>query len=67
MVNKYTDSNIEKMAEEMCDKYCKFPGEIKEDDLLQDICNKCSSALGRARLDEVPWGWRSPVGTPRLP
>ena len=41
MVNKYTDSNIEKMAEEMCDTYCKFPGEIKEDDLLQDVCNRC--------------------------
>ena len=26
-----------------------------------------ASALGRAWLDAVPWGWRSPVGTPRLP
>ena len=23
--------------------------------------------MGRAWLDAVPWGWRSPVGTPRLP
>ena len=23
--------------------------------------------MGRPRLDAVPWGWQSPVGTPRLP
>ena len=26
-----------------------------------------ASALGRPRLDTVPWVWQSPVGTPRLP
>ena len=25
-----------------------------------------ASALGRARLDAVPWGWQSHVGSPRL-
>lgn len=36
---------IEEVKTEMCDHYCKYPNEIKDDEELCDICGKCP--LGR--------------------
>lgn len=36
---------IEEVKTEMCDNYCKYPNEIKDDEELYDICEKCP--LGR--------------------
>ena len=32
---------IEKVAEQMCDKYCKYPEQIADDELLMIRCSKC--------------------------
>ena len=36
---------IEEVKMEMCDNYCKMTNEIKDDEKLYDICEKCP--LGR--------------------
>ena len=36
---------VEEVKCEMCDNYCKYPNEIKDDEELYDICEKCP--LGR--------------------
>lgn len=36
---------IEEVKCEICDNYCKYPNEIKDDEELYDICEKCP--LGR--------------------
>ena len=32
---------MEKIAEQMCDKYCKYPEQIADDELLMIRCSKC--------------------------
>lgn len=36
---------IDGIKEQMCDNYCKYPNEIKDDEELYDICGECP--LGR--------------------
>ena len=36
---------IEEVKIEICDNYCKYPNEIKDDEELYDICGECP--LGR--------------------
>lgn len=36
---------IEEVKIDICDNYCKYPNEIKDDEELNDICEKCP--LGR--------------------
>lgn len=37
------DSEVEKIKEEMCDKYCKWPAEYGDcdDDLWKEKCDSC--------------------------
>lgn len=32
---------MEEVVTEMCDKYCKYPESVKEEDELYEICEKC--------------------------
>lgn len=32
---------LEEAKNKMCDKYCKFPEEIQDDDVLMAICRTC--------------------------
>ena len=32
---------IEEICSEICDKYCKYPYEIEDEELLRVICDKC--------------------------
>lgn len=32
---------IREIVEKMCDKYCKYPELIKEDEILVNICDQC--------------------------
>ena len=33
---------LEEVAEDMCDNYCKYPGEYKDsDDMWNEVCDKC--------------------------
>lgn len=34
-------SQTEDVVSDMCDHYCKFPGEVKDEDLLNEICEGC--------------------------
>jgi hypothetical protein len=35
-------AQLEKITSEMCDKYCKFPDQAKdEDELFKNHCDKC--------------------------
>ena len=37
------DSEVEKIKEEMCDRYCKWPAEYGDcdDDLIKEKCERC--------------------------
>ena len=45
-----TKEEIEKIKEEICDKFCKYPEQISDDDLLMVMCNKCP--LDRLKEEE---------------
>ena len=32
---------IEEVKTDICDNYCKYPNEIRDEDELYDICKKC--------------------------
>ena len=34
-------AQTEDIVADMCDHYCKFPGEVKDEDLLNEICEGC--------------------------
>lgn len=34
-------SQTEDVVSDMCDNYCRHPREIKDEDLLNDICEQC--------------------------
>ena len=34
-------AQTEEVVSDMCDHYCKFPGEVKDEDLLNEICEGC--------------------------
>ena len=34
-------AQTEDVVSDMCDHYCKFPGEVKDEDLLNEICEGC--------------------------
>lgn len=42
---------IEKVKEEMCDKYCRFPRELEAD--LDEICDKCPLNKLKEENDEL--------------
>lgn len=51
MSDQITNINpeIEKIKEEICDFYCKYPFEYQDNEILEIICDKCPLN----RLDEV--------------
>ena len=34
-------AQTEEVVSDMCDHYCKFPGEVKDEDMLNEICEGC--------------------------
>lgn len=36
------EKQVEKMAEDFCDNYCKFPGQCKDQDDLDKHCDNCA-------------------------
>lgn len=43
---------INGIKEQMCDKYCKYPTEIADDETLRVICNKCPMGRLHGVADE---------------
>lgn len=43
-------SVIEEVLEEMCDRYCKYPYELVDENQLAKICDKCP--LNRLEADK---------------
>ena len=42
MENKTIPEIIEEIKEQICDKYCKYPGEYKDpDELIEKECENC--------------------------
>lgn len=37
----YFETKVGKVAEQICDKYCKFPGECNDQDELDKHCDNC--------------------------
>lgn len=35
------ETEVDKVAEQICDRYCKFPGECKDQDELDKHCDSC--------------------------
>ena len=46
-------SEIEKVLEEMCDHYCKYPYEIYDDNQLGKVCENCPLNKLEAESEET--------------